>query len=179
MLEFTCRGIVLLGLLLFIVQVHVRPCDESVSVLRTVWLQVCVPLDPDQAMDFDPDTVPTVGGLLNELNTLQLSSEDRKVRRHGSIVWGLQNTSSAWQCVLPDVCIAIVLLRAQAIVLLRAQAWLSCPVIIHVAAARAFVRCSLVRWRIEVVKCGFAFGRASSGDTLHLGPSCSASSKGS
>mmetsp|Transcript_14935 Transcript_14935/g.45078 ORF Transcript_14935/g.45078 Transcript_14935/m.45078 type:complete len:124 (-) Transcript_14935:30-401(-) len=49
--------------------------------------KVCVPLDPDQAMDFDPDTVPTVGGLLNELNTLQLSSEDRKGEqwRHTSL----------------------------------------------------------------------------------------------
>ena len=42
-------------------------------------LQVCVPIDPAAAAEFDPDAVPTVGGLLNELNALKLSPEDRKV----------------------------------------------------------------------------------------------------
>ncbi len=40
-----------------------------------------MPLDTAKAAEFDPDTVPTVGGLLNELNAIQLSPEDRKVRR--------------------------------------------------------------------------------------------------
>ncbi|KAI7838794.1 hypothetical protein COHA_007409 [Chlorella ohadii] len=31
--------------------------------------KVCVPIDPDAAWEFDPDTVCTVGGLLNQLNS--------------------------------------------------------------------------------------------------------------
>lgn len=31
--------------------------------------KVCVPIDPEHAWEFDPDTVCTVGGLLNQLNS--------------------------------------------------------------------------------------------------------------
>ena len=31
-------------------------------------MQVCVPIDPCEAADFDPETVPTVSKLLTELN---------------------------------------------------------------------------------------------------------------
>lgn len=32
-------------------------------------LQVCVPIDPELAWEFDPDSVPTVASLLAQLNT--------------------------------------------------------------------------------------------------------------
>lgn len=31
--------------------------------------KVCVPVRPEEAYEFDPDTVCTVGGLLNQLNS--------------------------------------------------------------------------------------------------------------
>lgn len=43
--------------------------------------RVCVPVDPSAVDDFDPDTVPTVGDLLNELDNVPADSEDVKVRR--------------------------------------------------------------------------------------------------
>lgn len=39
--------------------------------------KVCVPLEPTAVADFDVDTVPTVGSLLNELNALQLPPEEQ------------------------------------------------------------------------------------------------------
>lgn len=46
-----------------------------------VIIQVCVPLEPATVAEFDVDTVPTVGSLMNELNALQLPPEERTVRQ--------------------------------------------------------------------------------------------------
>lgn len=47
--------------------------------MHSARLQVCVPLDPATADDFNPDTVPTVGSLLNELNANSGASLSGKV----------------------------------------------------------------------------------------------------
>lgn len=43
--------------------------------------RVCVPVNPALVDQFDPETVPTVGQLLNELNSVP--SEDTGARREG------------------------------------------------------------------------------------------------
>lgn len=37
--------------------------------------RVCVPVDPDDIDNFDPEAVPTIAGLLNELNDVQRSGD--------------------------------------------------------------------------------------------------------
>ncbi|CAD6570466.1 MAG: hypothetical protein TREMPRED_005855 [Tremellales sp. Tagirdzhanova-0007] len=43
--------------------------------------RICVPVNPSIVNDFDPDTVPTVGDLLNELDRLPPDNLDDKTRR--------------------------------------------------------------------------------------------------
>lgn len=40
-----------------------------------------MPVDPALVDEFDPETVPTVGDLLNELNNVPTDSEESKARR--------------------------------------------------------------------------------------------------
>ena len=56
--------------------------QEMCGVLTYDAGRVCVPVDPALVDDFDPDTVPTVGDLLNELDNLPADSDDvAKARR--------------------------------------------------------------------------------------------------
>jgi DNA primase small subunit len=43
--------------------------------------RVCVPVNPALAEEFDPETVPTVGELLHELNGIPAESEEAKGRK--------------------------------------------------------------------------------------------------
>lgn len=43
--------------------------------------RVCVPVNPALAEEFDPETVPTVGELLHELNGIPAESEETKGRK--------------------------------------------------------------------------------------------------
>jgi DNA primase small subunit len=43
--------------------------------------RVCVPVNPAVAEEFDPETVPTVGQLLHELNGISAESDEAKGRK--------------------------------------------------------------------------------------------------
>ena len=45
--------------------------------------KVCVPIDPEAAWEFDPDTVCTVGGLLNQLNSGSAAAAQVRALRAG------------------------------------------------------------------------------------------------
>ena len=47
-------------------QLFLTPTAKVVNVARA---QVCVPIDPELAWEFDPDAVPTVASLLTQLNS--------------------------------------------------------------------------------------------------------------
>lgn len=67
--------------------------------------KVCVPLDPAAALQFDVDTVPTVGSLLNELNALQLPPSERTAEqwRHTSLKPAMDQFQKLF---LKDLCAA-------------------------------------------------------------------------
>jgi hypothetical protein len=61
--------------------------------------KVCVPIDPEAAWEFDPDTVCTVGGLLNQLN-----SGSAAAAQVGGALAGL--SGAAWHCIRKLPCLA-------------------------------------------------------------------------
>lgn len=42
---------------------------------------MCVPVNPSLVDDFNPDTVPTVGDLLNELDRIPAENGEEKARK--------------------------------------------------------------------------------------------------
>ena len=56
----------------------VHCCEDLAS--ETLALQVCVPIAADEAADFDPEAVPTVGQLLTELGATSTGQSTQKVQ---------------------------------------------------------------------------------------------------
>ncbi len=57
-------------------------CFETTSAYAEIRSgRVCIPVNPSLVDDFDPETVPTVGELLNELDRMPADDGEEKARR--------------------------------------------------------------------------------------------------